>query len=313
MSNLENRYRRLLRVLPRWYRAEREEEMVGLLLADRTDDLDLEHGWPGWGETGATVALAVRTRFAASGAPARAVAVGDVVRLVAMLGLVGQAAYGVRWASAALTGPSWNAVGFEPVDVVVNLAMVAGPIAMLAGLRGVAKAQVGLSAAYGLVVAGQAVAEASPPLAVLWHVPVWVTAFALFAGYHRDATRPDPRPWWWALLAVAVTTGGLTAWSAGDPDHVLTAASSGLVPVAVVIAGVVHLGRRGSAAGSLALACWALALLPLTLGELTLLRWVADVPGMTAFLVGRVVCLALVGIALLVAGGARRPALPVTP
>ncbi|NUT46572.1 MAG: hypothetical protein HOV94_04515, partial [Saccharothrix sp.] len=59
-SNLERRYRALLRILPAWYRAGREEEMVGIFLADRTDDLDLEHGWPGWGETGATLALAVR-------------------------------------------------------------------------------------------------------------------------------------------------------------------------------------------------------------------------------------------------------------
>ena len=47
ISQLEHRYRSLLRVLPRWYRAEREEEMVGTFMADRDDDLrDRAHGRP---------------------------------------------------------------------------------------------------------------------------------------------------------------------------------------------------------------------------------------------------------------------------
>ena len=46
MSNLERRYRRLLKVLPGWYRRDREEEMVSIFLAERTDELDLEHSWP---------------------------------------------------------------------------------------------------------------------------------------------------------------------------------------------------------------------------------------------------------------------------
>ncbi|MDU0295217.1 hypothetical protein NUG22_38985, partial [Saccharothrix longispora] len=63
VARLERRYRSLLRVLPRWYRVEREEEMVGIFLADRGDGLDLEYGWPGWGEAAATAGLAVRVRL----------------------------------------------------------------------------------------------------------------------------------------------------------------------------------------------------------------------------------------------------------
>ncbi len=62
-------------MLPKWYRQDREEEMVGMFLAERTDDLDQEHGWPGWGETFAMLGLAVRTR-------------GEVVSTLGVLGLV---------------------------------------------------------------------------------------------------------------------------------------------------------------------------------------------------------------------------------
>ncbi|MFD1151834.1 hypothetical protein, partial [Saccharothrix hoggarensis] len=98
-SNLERRYRALLGVLPAWYRREREEEMVGIFLAGRGDDLDLEHGWPGWGEAWATWALAVRVRFAAD---RRA---GDVMRLIALAGLLGHVVVVAQgWTAAARWG-----------------------------------------------------------------------------------------------------------------------------------------------------------------------------------------------------------------
>ena len=90
MTRLERRYRLLLRVLPRWYRHEREEEMVATYLAARhhadPDDeaLDLEYGWPGWPEARATAALAVRTRLAATAAPPRVLLLGRTVRLVVL-------------------------------------------------------------------------------------------------------------------------------------------------------------------------------------------------------------------------------------
>jgi hypothetical protein len=98
VSKLERRYRRLLRVLPEWYRRDREEEMVAIFLAGRTD----EHGRPGWGETGAVLGLAVRTHLAAgaalTGVPGRVRWRGEVVRALGMLGLL----LGIFYAGASI-------------------------------------------------------------------------------------------------------------------------------------------------------------------------------------------------------------------
>ncbi|HEV3361363.1 MAG TPA: hypothetical protein VG247_31480 [Pseudonocardiaceae bacterium] len=82
-SPLERRYRRLLRALPKWYRRDREEEMVATLLQEREHRLDRG---PGLGESLAVLGLAVRTRLATT-APARAVAVGNAARGIALFGL----------------------------------------------------------------------------------------------------------------------------------------------------------------------------------------------------------------------------------
>jgi hypothetical protein len=88
MSPLERRYRGLLRALPSWYRAHREDEMVTTFLAGRRDRDDRELGWPGWPETRAVLSLAVTTRIAVRQGPPRAVALGCILRRAALLGLV---------------------------------------------------------------------------------------------------------------------------------------------------------------------------------------------------------------------------------
>jgi hypothetical protein len=87
VSNLENRYRRLSRVLPAWYRAEREEEMVGLFMAGREDDLDQEHDRP----AGARPARPSHTRCEpGSPPPARPSRVVGLVVVTAALIVVGR-------------------------------------------------------------------------------------------------------------------------------------------------------------------------------------------------------------------------------
>ena len=313
-SNLENRYRALLRVaLPGWYRAEREEEMVGLFLADRTDDLDLEHGWPGWGEAGATVALGVRTRFAASGAPARTVALGDVVRLVALIGVLVQGAYGAQGLLSMLPVPLAEGDRlvaevdpFTVVALVSDVAMLVGAVAMVTGFRTTAKVLFGLLSAVFLVGVGR---DAGPEvvLGLLWQLPVWVTTAALLAGFHRDAPTPELKRWRWALAGSVLGAGALTAGNVLAYPYVLFALTSMLlVPVAVLVAGVVHLARRGGPVGALALGWWLVVLLPV---ELVYAAY--SVP-LVAELVA---AMAVVGVALLVVGlrGLRRPATAITP
>ncbi|PRY34739.1 hypothetical protein [Umezawaea tangerina] len=314
-SNLENRYRRLLRVLPRWYRDEREEEMVGLFLADRTDDLDLEHGRPGWGETGATLALAVRTRLAASAAPDRAVVLGDVVRLVAMVGLLVQLSYAFRWFGQALTSTAVESPGAPAVPVAVNLVLVGGPLAMFTGHRTLAKVLAVLTALYGVVV----VPLTDGPVAflgLLWQVPMWATAAALLVGFHRDAPAPAGRPWLWACVPAAVVAADFGALTSSSAVVVFLSATAGeLVPLVVIAAGAVRLVRGGSVAWTFALAVWSVLLLPVELWYLTLYLSYPSGTALTVFLAVRTAVLVVVAAALVVAGlrGLRRPPLPVTP
>jgi hypothetical protein len=91
-SGLEERYRRLLRVLPRPYRILREEEMVDVFLQERVDadpdsaDLTLKFGVPGPAESWSVLQLAMRARFWAT--PERARAQAQAVRVATLGGLV---------------------------------------------------------------------------------------------------------------------------------------------------------------------------------------------------------------------------------
>ncbi|HUQ57637.1 hypothetical protein [Lentzea sp.] len=187
MSNLERRYRRLLGVLPRWYRQDREEEMVGIFLADRTDDLDLEHGWPGWGETWAVLGLAVRTHLAAGAALGGGVRWrGEVVRALGMIGLL----VGLLQAGASVTGSGLSGPGSGML--VLNLVPVAAFVALLAGKRTTAKVLAFVAVATGLLLG---------PLMGTWllfQLPAVVTFACLCLGFHREApTPPAGRLAWW--------------------------------------------------------------------------------------------------------------------
>ncbi|MFI9813369.1 hypothetical protein [Saccharothrix variisporea] len=226
-SSLERRYRRLLRVLPAWYRAGREEEMVGIFLADRADtaasgELDLEHGWPGWGEVWATLDLAVRVRF---GVARRA---GVVVRLVALAGLLGQVVLvGQGLGSLVRFGGAWG----WWFDALVAVAVV-----------GVAVRQWGAVKAAAGVLAVQAVVFAQGPWAL---VPVGlscVTTVAVVVGWHREAP-PVPRARWWAAVVAGLGSGAV--WGVVVP---LSPVAFGAA--AVVTAGVVVGFRPWRAAGS---------------------------------------------------------------
>ncbi|MFG2830806.1 hypothetical protein ACGFWI_25595 [Streptomyces sp. NPDC048434] len=88
---LEQRYRTALRLLPSYYRTEREEEMVETYLHG-IDEQDQDELRPAWGEVASIAALAVRTRMGAAGAPARYATLGAVVRLFALLSVLLHAA-----------------------------------------------------------------------------------------------------------------------------------------------------------------------------------------------------------------------------
>ncbi|PSL57649.1 hypothetical protein B0I31_102628 [Saccharothrix carnea] len=213
-SNLERRYRALLRLLPAWYRAEREEEMVGIFLADRTDDLDLEHGWPGWGETGATLALAVRVRLGAR-RPA-----GTVARLLGLTGLLGLlVAAAQSWTVTLRSGWAVDTQGWW-----FDLAAVAAFAALVAGRRALGRVAAGLLGAMGLVPVVWSVAVGFPPwLTLLWYAPTCVAAVAVVAGFHREAP-PVPRVWWAIALTGLVAGGASVLFAPGLSSTTVLAA-----------------------------------------------------------------------------------------
>ncbi|MCR3753890.1 hypothetical protein LX88_007900 [Lentzea californiensis] len=216
LRNLERRYRTLLKVLPRWYRRDREEEMVGIFLAEREDDLDLEHSWPGWGETWAVLGLAVRTHLAAGAAltsvPAKVVWRGEVVRALGMLGLL----LGLYYATAAVVQVFTLFGGLDAVAWwrVVELAPFVAFPALLSGRRTLAKVAAGAPALLSVVALGQ-----PGPAALMWTVfqlPSLVTFACLCLGFHRDApVLPARRLLWWGGGAVVLGVVGGVAAGAG--------------------------------------------------------------------------------------------------
>ncbi|MGW6442544.1 hypothetical protein [Lentzea sp. NPDC055074] len=255
MRNLERRYRTLLKVLPQWYRRDREEEMVGIFLAERDDDLDLEHSWPGWGETGAVLALAVRTHLAAGAAfpsvPVKVAWRGEIVRALGMLGLL----LGLFYATAAVvdvvlrSGSEYPAV--FPWWRVLELGPFVAFGALLGGRRTLAK----VAAAGPVVVA--VVSMSLPHNPLLWglfQLPSFVTLVCLCLGFHREApTPPAGRLLWWGGGAVALGVLGGVATGVG-------LISVGLVTVLARVAAFV----RGDAVLGRALSLFAvLQLVPL--------------------------------------------------
>ncbi|RDI32075.1 hypothetical protein [Lentzea flaviverrucosa] len=248
VRNLERRYRTLLRVLPRWYRRDREEEMVGIFLTERDDDLDLEHSWPGWGETWAVLGLAVRTHLAAGAAltsvPAKVVWRGEVVRALGMLGLL----LGLYYATSAVVQVFTLFGGPEAVPWwrVLELAPFVAFPALLSGRRTLAKVAAGAPALLSVVALGQ-----PGPAVLMWTVfqlPSLVTFACLCLGFHREAPVPPAgRLLWWGGGAVTLgVVGGV-------------AAGTGLLLLGLVTAGArVFAFVRGDAVFGRALSLFAL-------------------------------------------------------
>ncbi|MFI6102241.1 hypothetical protein ACIA8G_42385 [Lentzea sp. NPDC051213] len=243
MNNLERRYRTLLKVLPRWYRQDREEEMVGLFLAGRTDELDLEHSWPGWGETFAMLGLAVRTRFAAVG---EQVWLGEVVRAVGVLGMLLGLTYvvpSVYRTFAPQDTPVWT-IGW----LLWALAPLVAFGLLLGGRRTAAKVVSGLLL---MPLALQVAMPGTGFTALLYQLPHVVTFACLCLGFHRDAPAPPARRLaWWGGGALVLGLAEMLVWGSGGT--VIAVAVFG-VRVFALVRGDFVLGRALSIFGVLLL------------------------------------------------------------
>src|SRR5215469_1271313 len=127
-GDLERRYRRVLRILPGYYRQRWEEDMVTAFLessltGDREEDeFVTEYGRPAWPEVASVAGLAARLYLGGAGAPRRYFAWGQAVRGAVLAVLLAHAAQG-------LTGLALLAWRRHPASWLPALpASLAGPV-----------------------------------------------------------------------------------------------------------------------------------------------------------------------------------------
>jgi hypothetical protein len=226
-SRLEERYRRVLRLLPAPYRARWEEDMVATFLAatgaeDDTEDAAYlrDHGRPGTREVASVLALALRLRVGGAEAPPVARLWGDAVRAVALAGLLVHAvtsAVGIvvtLWLAGRVAllpappvGPAFHvpAGGWRVALEFVGLFSVAGFVALVVGQPRPARWLAAVPLLVGWV--GTLHAAVTWPGGVF--LSTWLTllvdtavVLAIWA-FHHDAPPVRRRPW------LAASAGGL--------------------------------------------------------------------------------------------------------
>jgi hypothetical protein len=283
-TELERRYRRLLRILPADYRAAWQEDMVTTFLASmHSDDPEqneylADYGRPSRSETASVVSLAVRLRLpglrlrlGGAGAPPRNVVWGDAIRLVALIGLLSHAASATvglgltLWASGqlpALPPPptEWHAAQpaewWQSVTVVDHLLWLPAYLALLLGQRMACRILAVL--ALSVVVLGNLLRfDAGAPFVVNDLVFLGLAALPVLAlaAFHRDAPPVRWPPWLIALpVAVAAEAAAFLAQPA-DPRIMPLLDWPAMICLVLVVAALVHLAwPRRAAAWSLALA-----------------------------------------------------------
>jgi hypothetical protein len=235
--DLEQRYRRVLRLLPGYYREAWEEDMVaafldGWLTGDPDEDpVYMEYGRPSKQEVASVVLLAFRLYLGGAGAPRRYFAWGQAVRgavlavllLHAVLGLDRlMVLAGTRQLAGYLPTPFssvwpwvWHAAYCASILIFVSLvlgyyrtARVIAVLAMIPDLAGTLHAQL-----TGTIL--------SPYFSWGFCVLLVLVPVLAMAAFHRDAPPAARLPWLLALpAAFAVVIGpllaarpaGLSAW-----------------------------------------------------------------------------------------------------
>jgi hypothetical protein len=280
-GDLEHRYRRVLRLLPGWYRQQWEQDMVAAFLDSwLTGDLEADEyisksAGPGWAEVASVVGLAVRLHLGGQGTPRR-YAWGQAIRHAVLAVLLVHSVLAVNvlvflvrsrrlvgWLPAppaslvVAPGGVWDRVYY-----LVCLAWIVIFVTLALGHYRTARVLAALAIVPGLVALLQAQLTGILPAPfgswVFW-VLVDLAPVLAMTAFHGDARPAAPGPWLLALPAgyvlvygplMALQATGNFAWL---PDF------SGLCCILVSLACLAHAPRARSrqAAGS---GLWSLTL-----------------------------------------------------
>jgi hypothetical protein len=229
-AKLERRYRRVLRLLPGWYRAQWEEDMVAAFLDSwltgepETDAWVLEIGKPSWAEMASVAGLAVRLYLGGAGAPRRYFAWGQAVRNAVLAVMLLHAVLGLAvivrmtWSRRlfGLPAPPAALLAFAPAGVwptvfyVVQFGWIAVFVLLARGQYRTARVLAVLAIGPDLVALLQAKLTGTMP-APFGSWAFWVlfnlAPVLAMAAFHRDAPRTVRWPW-----LVALPAGYLLVW-----------------------------------------------------------------------------------------------------
>jgi hypothetical protein len=242
-SNLERRYRRVLRLLPGWYRKQWEQDMVaafldGWLTGDQeADEFIGKAAGPGWAETASVVSLAVKLHLDGPATPRRH-ARDQAIRRAVLAVLLVHAVLAVNILlflvrSHSLVGwlPAPPASGvvapggvWDTVYYLVSVTWIATFLTLALGHYRTARVLAALAVIPNLVALLQAQLTGIMPAPFgLW--PFWVlidlAPVLAMAAFHREAPPAAARPWLLGLPAgyllvygplMALQATGNSAW-----------------------------------------------------------------------------------------------------
>lgn len=330
-SLLEQRYRKALLLLPASYRAEREDEMVAVFLEGAGDVGDEDNPKPRLSEIASIAALAVRVRLGDTGPAPGRFALGDSVRLVALLGVLYQAALGclafigVLRVYGVLPTPqvdhevAFGAPGSAArlslvISTVVAVVWIACYVTLVRGRPRAAKILALLAVVPGAVrVVGDVLAVDRAPtggagwglvgIDLLTGLLVAIPVLALLTGFHVDAPRvTHPRRWLTALPLAAVLLLPVPFAAQTTPETGPWLIPGGLFCVLLVAAGIGYVCVY-AAAPSHRTPVWPLALALLAvpaLGARLAHVHVGGLAGGTTAVLTEASAVAVVGVVLLV-------------
>ncbi|MFI5613910.1 hypothetical protein [Amycolatopsis sp. NPDC051903] len=249
MTPLEERYRRLARLLPRYYRDDWEDDMVATFVdstVDTSDDpeYDLDYGRPDVREI-ASVLAAVRLRLSSDG-PRRYAAAGTVTRYLALAGVCFQASLALITGVLRLTWPP-PLVRDAPTPALVFALLWLPALGFLLGER----------RGYALVFAALATVGTELQLPGNADLLILQLATLLFVAVHPRPATVHTRLWLVACPATAIVAfltqlPGLTG-------------NANVAAAITVLAGLALLGPAPTAAR----AAWLTAAAVVVIAELT--------------------------------------------